>query len=66
MNQPEWPRWMDTATAAVYTCFAAGTFENWRYSKDRKGPEWVRLPGGDIRYDRLALDAWMESMRVAS
>lgn len=66
MNERDWPRWMDTKTAAAYTSFEAGTLENWRYLKDKKGPEWIRLPGGDIRYDRLVLDAWMESMRAAS
>ena len=66
MNDRDWPRWMDTSTAAAYTCFETGTLENWRYQKRKSGPDWIRLPGGSIRYDRLVLDSWMESQKVAS
>lgn len=66
MNERDWPRWMDTATAAAYTCFEAGTLENWRYQKRKTGPDWIRLPGGSIRYDRSVLDSWMESQKAAS
>ncbi len=34
------------------------TFYAWRQSK--KGPRTIRLPNGDLRVTRRALDAWLE------
>lgn len=54
-------RLLNTEAAADYISMAAGTLENWRYQK--KGPKWVRLPGGDIRYDVVDLDAWIDELK---
>jgi predicted DNA-binding transcriptional regulator AlpA len=34
------------------------TFYAWRQSK--KGPQTIRLPNGDLRVTRQALDAWLD------
>jgi len=38
-----------------------GTLRNWRYQG--KGPKWIRLEGGDIRYDWADIEAWLETQR---
>ena len=49
-------RWLDLDGAADYLSASAGQVRDWR----RKGLPCVKV-GEVLRFDRLALDAWMES-----
>ena len=52
------PRWLDTDGAAAYLSM---TPEGVRSMQKRGQMPFVRVPEtGRIRFDRLALDAWME------
>ncbi|WP_342372454.1 helix-turn-helix domain-containing protein [Propioniciclava soli] len=50
---------LDTRAAAAYLGYAAHTLECWRW--ERRGPLYLKLPSGAIRYDRDALDEWAKS-----
>jgi predicted DNA-binding transcriptional regulator AlpA len=54
-----------TKEAGIYLGMAAKTLENWRPMTPRRGPRWFRLEGGDIRYDKTDLDAYIEEWKRA-
>lgn len=58
-------RLYDTKGAAEYLSLAPKTLENWRPMEPRRGPKWFRLDGGDIRYDKADLDAYIKERKVA-
>lgn len=50
--------------AAGHTGFAVGTLRNWRMHG--KGPAFIKLPNGSIRYDIAELERWMLSGEKAA
>lgn len=40
------------------------SWQRWR--ELRTGPQCLRLPNGELRVERPALDAWLESLREAA
>ena len=54
------PTWLSPEAAAIYLDVTTRTLTAWRVSGG--GPSYARLGkrNGRVRYDRRALDAWME------
>jgi predicted DNA-binding transcriptional regulator AlpA len=49
---------LTTEEAARRLGMKPGTLENWRQQK--KGPQFIKLPTGAVRYTAYALDAWIK------
>lgn len=54
--------WLTTEQASDYSGFTAGTMRTWR--SQGYGPQYVKTPGGRIRYRYADLDAWITNGAV--
>ncbi len=54
-------RYLTTKQAARYVGFSFKTLETWRTTG--RGPEFLRLENGHIRYELRELDAWLHINR---
>ena len=50
---------MTTRQAAEYLGYRPHTLECWRW--ERRGPAFLKLPSGGVRYCRAELDEWARS-----
>jgi excisionase family DNA binding protein len=57
-------RFLKASEAAKYLGVSESTVVRWRLAGD--GPYFFRFPGGAIRYAVDDLEAWMQSMKVAT
>lgn len=48
--------------AAEFLGLSPATLADWRWQ--RKGPPWIRLSRGAVRYDKEALENWLRSKTV--
>ncbi|NBT60084.1 helix-turn-helix domain-containing protein [bacterium] len=55
---------MTEAEAARRLGFSPKTLRNWRAGSPGRGPRWVTLPTGAVRYTQAALDAWAQGRTV--
>lgn len=55
-------RYLKTPQAAALLGLSSATLEDWRWQ--RKGPPYIRLSSGCIRYDEDQLTEWMEKHSV--
>lgn len=51
---------LDSREVAAYLKVSESTLSRWR--TDQKGPPFLRLGGGVIRYKLDAVDTWLESL----
>lgn len=52
-------RLLTTQEVADRLRLKVGTIENWRYLG--KGPKWIRIGGGTIRYPEHDVEEWIQS-----
>jgi hypothetical protein len=55
-------RFFDTDGAARYLNFSKHTLLGWRAKN--VGPNYIRLNESTVRYEKSALDAWLDSKRI--
>ena len=55
---------MTEKKAAERLGYSPKTLRNWRASNPERGPRWVTLPTGAVRYTQDALDAWAQGRTV--
>ena len=56
--------YMTEKKAAERLGYSPKTLRNWRASNPERGPRWVTLPTGAVRYTQAALDAWAQGRTV--
>ena len=56
------PKFLTENQTAAYLNLGRATLTNWR--NRHKGPPYVRLPTGGIRYPAADLEAWIASGKV--
>ncbi len=59
-NAPK--RYLNTEQVAEMLGLEAGTLADWRYQ--RRGPPWISVTRGCVRYDLDELEVWLESRTV--
>lgn len=64
MHDENKPQYFTVKEAADYLRLTPGTLDKLRHYGG--GPEFVRISARCIRYERAALDAWMNVRRCAS
>ena len=53
---------LDTDQAAEFLRLKPSTLVDWRWQ--RKGPPWIRISRGSVRYSQEALESWVNSKTV--
>lgn len=57
------PRFLTTEEVATLTGIAVQTLHNWRSTR-RSGPPWLKLSGKLVRYEREALEKWLQERTI--
>lgn len=55
-------RFLTTNQAAALLNLSPCTLVDWRWQ--RKGPPWVQVSRGCIRYDQESLESWLQSRTI--
>jgi hypothetical protein len=55
-------RYLTTEQAAEILTLSMATLEDWRWQ--RKGPPFIRVSRGCIRYDETALFVWLDAQTI--
>jgi hypothetical protein len=57
-------RLLNNEQAAAVLGIAPGTLEYWRIARCRRGPAYIRLESGTVRYQLSDLQSYIEKHRV--